>query len=318
MKGKHQVIIGNNKITYDITLERQITVIKGKSGSGKSTLFQMFENIVKNGRNRDLGYKCNCTDKIRIIENNYKIENIKEEHNKIFIADEYCEFIQTKEFAEAIQHSDNYYIFITRSGRMNWLTYSINDIYELKTDRDENGKSITKLYSKYLNKSSYRLNPDLVITEDSNSGHEMFSKVFKEYDVVSAYGRDNVYNVLNTQKFKCAYMIVDGAAFGSCIGRIIPKFNNVFIFAPESFEYLLLKTNAFKRYLKDELDNTSEYCDSVDFISWEKYYTNLLSGLCKEKYDISYSKKKLNEFFKTEYYIKQIKNFIKFMYYYMQ
>lgn len=168
MKGKHQVIIGNNKVTYDILLERQVTVIKGKSGSGKSTLYQMFENIVKNSKTRDLGYKCNCSDKIRLIENNSKLDILKEEHNKIFIADEYCEFIQTKEFAEAVQYSDNYYIFITRSGRMTWLTYSVNDIYELKTDKSESGKLITRLYSKYMNTSLHVVCPDLIVTEDSN------------------------------------------------------------------------------------------------------------------------------------------------------
>ena len=150
MKGKYNILIGNNKVTYDFVLERQITILKGKSGSGKTTLFEMFENIVRKGKNHSLGYKCNCTDKLRIIDSDCDLSSIKTEHNKIFVADEYCDLVQTKEFAEAVSNSDNYFIFITRSGRMKWLTYSVKDIYELRTTKDESGKFVTRLYSRYL------------------------------------------------------------------------------------------------------------------------------------------------------------------------
>lgn len=157
----------------------------------------------------------------------------------------------------------------------------------------------------------YTISPDVVITEDSNSGFEMFELVFDKYKVISGHGRDNIYNTLCAEKFNFAYIIVDGAAFCSSIGRIFPKFDNsVCIFAPESFEYLLLCDESFKHSLTDELDKTWNYCDSTKFISWERYYTSLLSDLCKDKFNISYTKSKLNKFFKVQYFIDYIKGCI--------
>lgn len=305
MKGKYNVCIWDNKLKYDLVLERQITVIKGKSGTGKSTLYTMFEDAILKGR--QTGVHCNCKDKIRFLslKDDY-VKVIRNEHDKIFILDEYLDFIEEVDFARAVQNSDNYFIFITRSGRMKWLTYSANDVYELRTVKDENDKYITRLYSKYLD-TPYSLESDLIVTEDSNSGYEMFSLIFEGKKVISAHGRDNVYNTLVSSNFSCAYVIVDGSAFGSCIGRILPKFDNVYIFAPESFEFLLLNSGTFKKFVLDNIENTSDYCDSVKYISWERYFTDLLSKVSKEKYGIDYVKKKLDSFFKSDYYINEIK-----------
>ena len=147
MKGKYDISIWDNKIRFELVLERQITVIKGKSGTGKSTLFMMFEDMLNKGR--VTGIHCNCKDKIRVLSLSDDFKTIiSNEHDKIFVFDEYFDYIQTQEFAEAVNNSDNYFIFITRSGRMNWLTYSVNNIYELRTERD-GLKFVTRLYAKY-------------------------------------------------------------------------------------------------------------------------------------------------------------------------
>jgi uncharacterized protein YutD len=56
------------------------------------------------------------------------------------------------------------------------------------------------------------------------------------------------------------------------------------------------------------LNETYDFCDSVEYLSWERYYTDLLSKLCKDVYEITYAKKKLNSFFKTDFYMKEIQN----------
>ena len=205
MKDSYNLVIGNNRLKYEFILRRQITVIKGDSGTGKSTLVDMFNQIYKEKRT---GLHCNLSDKLIVLDNpkNWK-DLIISNKNKIFIADEDSEFVQTQEFAQYVQNSDNYFIFITRSGRMIWLTYSVNDIYELQTTKDEHGNFITSLYSRYF-ETKHTINPDLIITEDSNSGKEMFDLVLG-HNVTSACGKDKIYNVLKDSKFNFAYIIVD-------------------------------------------------------------------------------------------------------------
>ena len=165
MKGSYRVIIGNKKVTYDLTLNRQVTVIKGNSATGKTTLFSMFRDACDKNFNT-LGIKCNCRDKLFAITSiNRDLDYIKNLHNKIIIADEDITFIQTTEFADIVNNSDNYFIFITRSGRMRYLTYSVNEIYELCTTNSDNGESITKLYQRYLD-TPKTISPDLIVTED--------------------------------------------------------------------------------------------------------------------------------------------------------
>ena len=307
MKGKYSITVYNNRIRYELEIERNITVIKGNSGTGKTTLYSMFRDLLST--NRYTGVKCNCRDKIKVLDNNsdWKRE-LSINTGKIFLSDEDTEYITTQEFAESLNSSDNYFIFITRSGRMSWLTYSVDCIYELGTEKVGN-VSVTKMYKRYFDIGKL-VKPDLVISEDSNSGFEMFNLVF-DCDVVSAKGRDRVYSTLKSyiNRYKTIYVIVDGSAFGSCIGRLIPFLDKgVSIFAPESVEYLMLLSDTFERYLTSELTETYNFCDSIKYLSWERYYTELLKTICKSNYGFSYSKKRLNNFFKSEYFINHIKN----------
>lgn len=297
MKGKYNLVIRNNRVTYELELQRNITIIKGISGSGKTTLYKMFEDLVEGGR--QVGIHCNCTDKLRILKPNTDWEyEINSSHNKIFIADEYIDYITTLDFAKIAQNSDNYFILITRTGRAKWLTYSVDCIYSLSTTYI-NGKAVTK-FNKVYKDLDTSIKPDLVITEDSNSGCDMMNSLFN-CDVVSARGKDNVYNVIvkAISRYRNIYVIVDGAAFGSCIGRIYERFgDNVYLFTPESFEYLILNTSRFKPLLTTELTETYNFCDSVNYVSWEGYYTDLLEDL-SSNINIPYTKGALRLAYKT-------------------
>ena len=112
MKGKYHLVIGNKKLVYELDIERQITVIKGNSATGKSTLVDMFSQIFNKKRT---GLHCNMTDKLLVLTGSSDWKFLISVHkNKIFIADEDIEYIQTKEFADFIRLNDNYFIFITR------------------------------------------------------------------------------------------------------------------------------------------------------------------------------------------------------------
>lgn len=312
MTGRHNLIISDINVEYNIVLDRQVTVLKGNSATGKSTLVRYFTGISKG----DSSIHCNMRDKLEVIMEfvandifKYRINNT---HNKILIVDEDCKMVRTKEFAEIINNSDNYYIIISRDGNLKWLTYSVDSIYELQTD-NKDGKFLTKLSKRYKN-SDLSLKPDLVITEDSNSGYEMFKSVM-DCDVISANGKDNVYNTVveNAHKYNCVYVIVDGSAFGNCIGRIMKDwvtYSNVYIFTPESFEYLLLLAQPFYRLEKDKIDRPYEYCDTKQFISWERYFTHILCELSKNKCKVKYNKSKLDKFFMSDYYKEHIRSML--------
>lgn len=304
MLGKLDLRLWNRKLRYEFTIERQITVIKGNSGTGKTTFFEMVQDAISGGK----GVHCNISDKLVTLPDRVNLDHYRDLHNKIFVFDESQRFILERDFANFVNYSDNYFIFITRAGIMDWLTYSVNDIYELQTQQDSTGNYITRLYNLYSD-SPVSISPDLILTEDSGAGNQMFSLLYGDERVKSAYGKDNVYNRLNELQFEKAYVIVDGAGFGNCIGRILKSFGDkINIFAPESFEYLLLNTSKLKRFLTTELDCTYNFCDTTKFISWERYYTSLLKIISTEHLRIKYDKGDLPEVFKSDYFINEVSN----------
>lgn len=67
-------------------------------------------------------------------------------------------------------------------------------------------------------------------------------------------------------------MIADGAAFGpemnTCMAAVSSPTGNTSVFAPESFEYLILKSNILE-VPSDILEQTYNYADSTRYFSWE-------------------------------------------------
>lgn len=306
MKGKYKIVIHDTNVRYELELERNITIIKGKSGTGKTNLYRMIEDVVYS--KRGTGVHCNCTDKLRVLRLGDDWESIiRDSHNKIFVADEYIDYVYTNSFARVVNNSDNYFIIITRSSNLTNLGFSVDSIFELGTERN-NDYNITKLYKRFTYENE-KVRPNLIITEDSNSGFEMIKSIM-DCDVISSSGNSSVYRVLmsNYNKYDRIYIIVDGAAFGAFIENIMKRVDNekVYLFAPESFEFMLLCEKTFRNKLTDELTKTYNYCETTKFAHWEKYYTYLLNKLCKEYFGITYKKKTLDKFFKTDVFKKHI------------
>ncbi len=66
MKGKYTIVIYNNAFRYEITINKNITILKGESATGKSTLYNLFVQLKKRGSKS--GIHCNMTDKIDILD----------------------------------------------------------------------------------------------------------------------------------------------------------------------------------------------------------------------------------------------------------
>ncbi|XME03248.1 hypothetical protein QYZ88_003450 [Lachnospiraceae bacterium C1.1] len=153
-----------------------------------------------------------------------------------------------------------------------------------------------------------KIDPDLVITEDSNAGHEFFNLLFPGR-CISSNGKSNIKRVLSEHSDQALLAIVDGAAFGpemqDCMELARISNNSISIFAPESFEYLILESGIME-VPKTILEETWNYADSVKYFSWEEFYTKYLSD-CTRNQVGQYSKTRLNSFYKTIGCIERIK-----------
>ena len=45
MKGKHKIVVKNNRLHYEFEIKRNITIIKGDSATGKTTLINMIRHL---------------------------------------------------------------------------------------------------------------------------------------------------------------------------------------------------------------------------------------------------------------------------------
>jgi len=299
MKGAHRIVVSNSTVKYEFEIKRNITVIKGDSATGKTTLVEMISEYYESGE--DSGISILSDKECRTIAGrDWKLllNNISD---SIIFIDEDNSFLPTPEFADAVKNSDNYYVIVTREGLAN-LPYSVEEIYGIKMSGKYAGlkQAYHELYHIYGNiKSKYDLKPEVVIVEDSNSGYDFFEEVSKgkEFTIVSAKGKSNIFKEIQKYRDKKLLIIADGAAFGSEIDRImklIKSEDSIALFLPESFEWLILSAGIIKDNINsDILDNPSEYIESAEYFSWERFFTHYLIEITNGTY-LKYDKQRIN------------------------
>ncbi len=299
MKGKHKVIIQNNRLHYEFEIKRNITIIQGDSATGKTTLINMLRQAENMGRSSGIDVQCDVP--CRVLEGaNWKliVENVS---GSIFFTDEENTFINTEEFAAAVRGSDNYFVLITRENLYN-LPYSVEEIYGLYVSgKYQNTKKVyQQLYRIYTNTHNLPVKPEKMIVEDSNAGYDFFDAVGKESGVLceSAGGKSNIFSKLESVKNEEICVIADGAAIGPEMSRlfqIAERMENINLYLPESFEWIILSSGLIGGKQIDEiLKKPEEYIDGKEFFSWERYFTRLLIQETKDTY-LSYTKSRLNK-----------------------
>ena len=299
MKGTYKIKISNSKVSFSLELERNITIICGNSATGKTTLIGLIRDYEQLGKAS--GVTIQCKKPCRVLSNvdwKYRLDAI---HDSIVFLDEGNEFVRSQDFAQAIRGTDNYYVIINRES-LSQLPYSVNSILKLKTT---SRKKVTYIrsYPEYSNlvEPIEQINRvDEIITEDSNSGHDMFSRIAQDNGVscLSAQGKSNIFSCLANHSGEQILVIADGAAFGAELEKIYKlqevSTGKIRLYLPESFEWLLLKSGVLgNRTPHDILANPAAHIESRDFFSWEQYFTALLIDLTRDTY-LHYNKNRLN------------------------
>ncbi len=314
MKGKYNILIENNKIRYELEIKRNITIIKGDSGTGKTSLIRMISAFNKDKKSS--GVKIESKVPCRVLDGADWKAVLDTIQSSIVFVDEGNYFIKSGEFSEAIKHTDNYYVFIIRDS-INTLPYSVNEIYGMREKKDFSKKTVNEFYKLY-NIEPRKIHPDKIITEDSNSGFQFFDHLARKYDMdcKSSKGKSNIYHIVTDYQKENLLIVADGAAFGSEIEKInllLKKKENISLYLPESFEYLLLKSDVLEdKKVLDILKEPSKYIESSEFFSWERFFTHLLMER-SEGSKREYSKKYLNTFYLKNEMVEKVMKNMKFL-----
>ena len=301
MKNSHRVIVESRKVKYDFVIRRNITILTGDSGSGKTVLIDLIRDYRRYGSDSGVFLSCDC--ECRTIDNEDWERQIEEISESIIFIDEGNRFLTSKKFAMLVQNSDNYFVIATRE-KLPMLPYSINEIYGFRKSGKfhEARQKYNEIYHLYGEISEHsEIHPDFVITEDSNSGYDFFTELAGQNNIecVSASGKSNVIKILqNSESIEgTKLLIVDGAAFGSemrDVSEYLKVFGNTVLYAPESFEWLLLSSEAIPNVKTGAiLMNPEKYIDSREYISWERFFTAVLTEKTQNDSVWAYSKKKL-------------------------
>lgn len=304
MKGKYSVFVQNNRLRYEFTISRNITIIRGDSATGKTTLLDLLNAYDRDGDSSGVLVKCDvpCV----VIGGQRWEENLQFIHNSIVFIDECNRFVKSEDFAVRVKESNNYFVIVTRDDLPN-LPYSVKEIYGIRESGKYAGlkQVYNEFYCLYGEVADAELAQEsLVIAEDSNAGFEFFSGLCDEkVECISANGKSNVFKALQEHREERVLVIADGAAFGCEMEKVMQLIRigrRIVLYLPESFEWLILNAGIFDdSELKAILNAPSEYVDSKEFFSWERFFTDLLVKKSRGTY-LQYNKRSLNKAYLQE------------------
>ena len=300
MKGKYEIIVKDRHLQYKFTINRNITILRGDSATGKTTLIDMIAAFQANGISSGVSIQSEkpC---VVLTGMNWKV-NLEQIDDSIVFIDEGDTFVRSKEFAETIQHTSNYYVIATRSSLFD-LPYSVNEIYGIKNTSGNRYQGTKRLYSQFYRIYESDLEsipkPELAIIEDSNAGYEFFENVCKENEIpcVSANGKSNVYKCVRQSKENNILIIADGAAFGPEMERVLSlkRTKAIVLYLPESFEWIILSSGLIDgKRVATIVESPEDYIESEKYFSWEQFFTRLIIDETKNTY-LQYNKSSLND-----------------------
>ena len=308
MKGSYEVKVSRRRgTTYQFTIRRNITVVRGDSGTGKTTLFEMVADHARLGEQSGVNVQCErpC---VALTDSDWR-NQLAGFSNSIVFIDEGLRDLLTDDFARAVRGSSNYFVIITRAD-LPALPYSVNEVYRIKAS----GKyhSFVSAYSEHeghryaFSKAAPKADFEVLLTEDSKSGLQFFERRLTGVGIPcsSAKANSSILNWLDAHLDSHVFVVADGAAFGAFADRVLKlqdsHRDNITVCLPESFEWLLLASGVIKsEEAVRALESPAGYVDSSEYMSWEQFFTDLLKKESKGT-PFEYSKANLAEAYALE------------------
>ncbi|SFR74412.1 hypothetical protein [[Clostridium] aminophilum] len=312
MHGEYKIRVKNSRNSYSFTLRRNLTILRGESGRGKTTLFDMIREYNRYGK--ESGVSISCDRELIAIEGDQWEDEILRNPGKIVIIDEDSHFIRSKDFAETVKGSDNYYLLITRD-YLEQLPVSVDEIYRLSGTKN---KRFVKIYTEIERmydapvRRYLPFRPQVIITEDKRSGFQFFESVAKKMGIscVSAEGKSQVLSTLNRYSEMAVVVVADGAAFGAEMEDVVRQQalrpRKIALFLPESFEWIVLKSGVVELENNEQLDSPELFANSEAFMSWEQYFTKLLMDATQNSEFKKYRKDKLANYYLQDRVVREI------------
>ena len=192
MKGRIEIGVGNNRARFRFTLERNITIVRGDSGTGKTTLYDMIAEYTRLGEASgvQIAAPCPC---VALTDLDWK-NQLKQTHGCVVFIDEGADYLASRDFAAAIQQTDNYYVIFNREN-LHELPYSVEEIYEIKASgKYHTFKKMFKHTAKhvyYKEKAPTKLKYDTLLTEDSKSGYQFYQHYFENSGIICFTSESN-------------------------------------------------------------------------------------------------------------------------------
>lgn len=322
MVGEHYFHINSIRNTYQVRLKMKYNILCGFSGTGKTLLVALLREATRNG-----GIITLESDVPVYIPRSYPdLKALDTKRSGIVVIDEddmtdLYNKDRLASFREITETQGHYYLLVTRKP-LDVLPYSCKAIYFM-VEHNEGKRSSHRLVQRYDWKKEVDINIDSIIVEDSNSGYEFYKTVYGGI-VSTSRGNSNLYKYLLQELYngKKGIMVVgDCSALGSQIDKLIHVVdiaNKVYnaevrLFLPESFEYLVLRSKIFSRFINmDKLKHTENYAETSKFLSWERYYTWLICEESERQFGSHnrYNKSHLGMYYKSDKSISHIKEVV--------
>lgn len=285
MKGSHHITLETSRIKYEFEIKRNITIIRGDSATGKTTLVNILSAYSLYGKGSGVTLQSDVPCVVFHPAANIWQQELSAINDSIVFIDEDYSFIRSKEFADSIRKSSNYYVLITRF-QLCELPYSINEIYGIRTSGkyhypEKIYQEFYPIYENALQKHQSSPSNRILIVEDNKSGFQFFSNTIKGVKCLSSKGNSGILP-LATKEIKNGQLsiIADGAAFGAFIQDLVifsEHNKDISMYFPESFEWLILKSGVIdSKNIETILESPQDYIDSRKFFSWERFFTHLL------------------------------------------
>ncbi|MBO6240951.1 MAG: translation initiation factor 2 [Butyrivibrio sp.] len=303
MKNKHHVVVESKRLKYEFDIKRNITVIQGDSASGKTTLLDLLGTHSRFGKESGISLQSDVPCVVFGGDAGLWKTILEAYQDSIVFIDEDYQFIYSKDFAELVQASSNYFVLITRQPLYN-LPYSVQEIYGIRTTgKYHYPEQVYHEFYRIYNDSNEALDKEvLLLVEDSKSGYQFFSKACKQGECVSVEGNSQfVGRIEDAEENKKVIVIADGAAFGAYVAKvttIAKSRKDVMLYFPESFEWLILKSGVIGiKDLDAILAEPEKYIESKEFFSWERYFTDLLITATADDSIKKYDKSQLKPYY---------------------